>query len=72
MSDTQQATGGQLKVTLVRSTIGRPADQGRAVQSLGLRKLNSTVILEDTPSIRGAVYKVSHLVTVEELPAAAQ
>jgi large subunit ribosomal protein L30 len=69
MTDTQATTGGQLKVTLVRSTIGRPADQGRAVQSLGLRKLNSTVILEDTPSIRGAVNKVSRLVTVEEVSA---
>lgn len=72
MSDTQAPSGGQLKITLVRSTIGRPADQGRAVQSLGLRKLNSTVIREDTPSIRGAVNKISHLVTVEELPGGAQ
>ena len=59
-----------MKITLVRSTIGRPSDQGRAVKSLGLRKLHSTVILEDTPSIRGAVNKVSHLVTVEEVPPA--
>ncbi|HYI24377.1 MAG TPA: 50S ribosomal protein L30, partial [Thermomicrobiales bacterium] len=43
--------------------------QGRAVKSLGLRKLHSTVILEDTPSIRGAVRKVGHLVKVEEVAA---
>jgi large subunit ribosomal protein L30 len=61
----------QLKITLVRSTIGRPSDQGRAVQSLGLRKLNHSVVRPDHPSIRGAVHKVRHLVTVEEIPAEA-
>jgi large subunit ribosomal protein L30 len=61
----------QLKITLVRSTIGRPSDQGRAVQSLGLRKLNQSVVRPDHPSIRGAVHKVRHLVTVEEIPAEA-
>ena len=61
----------QLKITLVRSTIGRPGDQGRAVESLGLRKLHHSVIRPDHPSIRGAVHKVRHLVTVEEVPAEA-
>ena len=56
-----------LRITLVRSTIGRPADQGRTIKSLGLRKLNSTVERPDNPSIRGMVNKVSHLVRVEEL-----
>jgi large subunit ribosomal protein L30 len=69
MSETQTTTGGQLKITLVRSAIGRPSDQGRAVKSLGLRRLNHSVIREDTPSIRGAVRKISHLVTVEEIAA---
>ncbi len=69
MSDTQIATGGQLKITLVKSVIGRPSDQGRAVKSLGLRRLHHTVVRPDHPSIRGAVQKVSHLVTVEELAA---
>jgi len=67
MSDTQQSAGPQLKITLVKSTIGRPADQGRAVKSLGLRRLHHTVIRPDHPSIRGAVQKISHLVTVEEV-----
>lgn len=67
MSDTQQAIGPQLKITLVKSTIGRPADQGRAVRSLGLRRLHHSVIRPDHPSIRGAVHKISHLVTVEEI-----
>jgi large subunit ribosomal protein L30 len=54
---------------LVRSTIGRPADQGRTVASLGLRRLHSTVERPDTPSIRGMVTKIRHLVKVEEVPA---
>ena len=63
-SDTSEK---QLKITLVRSTIGRPSDQGRTVESLGLRKLHHTVLRLDHPSIRGAVHKVRHLVTVEEV-----
>ncbi len=60
---------GVLRITLVRSTIGRPADQERTVASLGLRKLNATVERPDNPSIRGTVTKIRHLVEVEELPA---
>ena len=67
MTDTQTAPKGQLRITLVRSTIGRPADQERSVRSLGLRKLNSTVVRNDDPSIRGIVNKISHLVEVEEI-----
>ena len=72
MSDTQQPSGGQLKITLVKSTIGRPSDQGRAVKSLGLRRLHHTVVRPDHPSVRGAVRKISHLVTVEEIAAESQ
>lgn len=64
----EQGTG-ILRITLVRSTIGRPADQGRTVASLGLRRLHSTVERPDTPSIRGMVTKIRHLVKVEEVPA---
>ena len=64
-----EVNGGRLRITLVRSTIGRPADQGRTVASLGLRKLNSTVDRPDNPSIRGMVAKIHHLVRVEEIPA---
>jgi large subunit ribosomal protein L30 len=67
MTDTQAASKGQLRITLVRSTIGRPGDQERSVRSLGLRKVNHSVVREDTPSIRGIVNKISHLVTVEEV-----
>jgi large subunit ribosomal protein L30 len=70
MSEAQTPTGGRLRITLVRSVIGRPQDQERTVQSLGLRKVNQTVEREDTPSIRGMVDKIRHLVTVEEVASA--
>lgn len=57
---------GTIKVTLVRSTIGRPKDQETTVRSLRLRKLHQTVEHPDTPAIRGMITKVSHLVVVEE------
>ena len=66
MSDNET---GVLRITLVRSTIGRPADQGRTVKALGLRRLHSTVERPDNPSIRGMVNKIRHLVTVEEVTA---
>lgn len=66
-----EENGGRLRITLVRSTIGRPGDQERTVASLGLRKLNSTVERPDNPSIRGMVAKIHHLVRVEEIPAGA-
>ncbi len=57
----------KLKVTLVRSAIGRPQDQRQTLVGLGLKKLSKTVELEDTPSVRGMVKKVIHLVDVEEI-----
>jgi len=57
----------KLKITLVRSVIGRPETQRRTVRSLGLTKTNSSVIQEDTPQIRGMINKVSHLLKVEEV-----
>lgn len=67
MSDAQTPAGAQLRITLVRSTIGRPADQGRTVRSLGLRRMHHTVLRPDQPAIRGMVQKISHLVKVEEV-----
>lgn len=60
----QPTNRGTIKVTLVRSTIGRPKIQESTVRSLGLRKLNQTVELPDTDSVRGMVSKVRHLVDV--------
>jgi large subunit ribosomal protein L30 len=61
----QATTRGSVKVTLVRSTIGRPKIQESTVRSLGLRKLNQTVELPDTDSVRGMIAKVQHLVDVQ-------
>lgn len=57
----------QLKITLVKSFIGRPEDQRATVKTLGLGKLNSSVVQNDTPQIRGMVRKVQHLLKVEEV-----
>jgi large subunit ribosomal protein L30 len=57
----------KLRITYVRSTIGRPQKHRRIVQALGLRKLNQTVEHQDNPAIRGMVRKVSHLVRMEVL-----
>lgn len=56
-----------LKVTLVKSPIGYNAKQRVIVQSLGLRKMQSSVIVYDTPVMRGMINKVSHLLRVEEV-----
>ena len=55
-----------LKVTQTRSFIGRPNDQRATLIGLGLNKINRTRELEDTPSVRGMIEKVSHLVRVDE------
>ena len=55
-----------LKVTLVKSMIGRPEKHRKVLRGMGLTKLNRTVELKDIPSIRGMVRTVSHLVKVEE------
>lgn len=57
----------KISVTLVNSVIGNKGDQRRTVESLGLRKINHTVVHEDTPSIRGMVHKVRHLVLVAQV-----
>ena len=59
----------QLKITWMRSCIGRPQSQRRIIQSLGLRRLRHSVVHADTPTIRGMVNKVTHLVMVEEVDA---
>jgi large subunit ribosomal protein L30 len=56
----------KLKITQVRSVIGSPENQKRTVRALGLKRINDTVEQEDTPAVRGMVFKVKHLVEVEE------
>ena len=55
-----------IKLKQVRSRIGRPKDQKRTLDALGLRKINSVVEQKSTPQILGMINKVSHLVTVEK------
>ena len=55
-----------IKITSTKSTIGASPKQRKVVEALGLKKMHQTVELADTPQTRGAVAKVSHLVTVEE------
>lgn len=57
----------KLKITLVKSYIGRPQKQRQVLRGMGLNKLNRTVVLKDTPEIRGMIGKVGHLVSMEEL-----
>jgi large subunit ribosomal protein L30 len=59
--------GEKLKITLVRSYIGRPEKHRKILHGMGLWKLNRSVVLNDTPEIRGMVEKVNHLVCMEEL-----
>jgi len=54
-------------VRLVKSKIGRPKDQRQTIQGLGLSKINSEKTLQDTPSVRGMINKVSHLVEIKEV-----
>lgn len=56
----------KLKITQVKSGIGRNKRQRRTLEALGIRKMHQTVIHNDTPSIRGMITKVSHLVEFEE------
>ena len=55
----------RLKITLVKSPIGFNRDQARVVTGMGLRRINHSVALPDTPETRGMILKVRHLVTVE-------
>ena len=56
-----------LKITWTRSTIGRNQKQRRVIESLGLKRLSSSAVHQDSPGIRGMINKVSHLVEVELL-----
>jgi len=57
----------KLKVTLVKSIIGTKEDHRATVRGLGLRRLNSSAVLEDTPAVRGMITKVRYLVKSESV-----
>ena len=55
-----------VKVTQIKSPIGRPQDQRATLVGLGLNKIDRVSVLEDTPSVRGMINKVAHLIKVED------
>ena len=55
----------KIKVTLVKSVIGTKQDHRATARGLGLRKLNSSAMLEDTPAVRGMIRKIAYLVKCE-------
>ena len=57
----------QLKITQIKSGIGKLEAQKRTIKALGIKKMNGSVIQEDTPVIRGMITAVRHLVKVEEI-----
>jgi len=65
-ADRKSGGGGKtVRVTQIRSPIGRPKDQRATLVGLGLNKMHRTRELEDTPAVRGMIAKVHHLVRVD-------
>jgi large subunit ribosomal protein L30 len=62
----QENSGGSIKIQYYRSSIGYSSKQKQVVKSLGITKLNQTVERADTPSVRGMVAKVPHLLRIVE------
>lgn len=63
----KKATQKTLKITQVKSSIGYKSDQGATLKALGLKRISDSREQTDTPAIRGMIFKVKHLVKVEEL-----
>ena len=61
------AADKKVQVTLIKSTIGRLENHKACVRGLGLRRINHTVVVEDTPANRGMINKVNYLLKVEDL-----
>ena len=64
MNDTQMQAAGTVRVTLVKSVAGTRSDHRATVLGLGLKRINHSRVLEDTPAVRGMINKVSYLVRV--------
>ena len=60
-------TSGKLKVTYVKSVIGFDKRQAKVIEALGFKKLNTTKIFPNNDSIKGSIFKVKHLLKVEEI-----
>lgn len=63
----KKAAEKKLLITQVKSAIGKPVDQKATVRALGLKRLHHTVEQVDNPTVRGMIFKVKHLIKVEEL-----
>jgi large subunit ribosomal protein L30 len=63
--ETAKKSGKTVKVTLVRGVVGTRESHRATVRGLGLRRINHTVELEDTPAVRGMISKISYLVKCE-------
>jgi large subunit ribosomal protein L30 len=61
----------KIKITQKRSTIGQSPSQRGTMRALGLRKIGSTVEHADSPTVRGMIFKVSHLIEVQDAPTGA-
>jgi large subunit ribosomal protein L30 len=59
----------RLKVTQIRSGVGRPPPQRRTLRALGLKRVHHSVVQDDRPEIRGMIARVRHLVDIEEVKA---
>ena len=57
----------KLKVTQIQSSIGNKVKAKRTIEALGLKRMHHTVVHEDNPQIRGMIFRVKHMVTVEEI-----
>ncbi len=57
---------GKLKITQKRSAIGRNQTQRRTLRALGLRKIGSTAEHDDSPAVRGMIFKIKHLIEVDK------
>ena len=57
----------QLKITQTKSLIGHKSGHRRTMRALGLRRINHSVVHDDTPQIRGMIHQVQYMVSVEEI-----
>lgn len=65
----KKTAAGRIRVKQIRSTISCPADQKATIKALGLKRINHTIEKDDSPAVRGMLFKVRHLVEVEEISA---
>ena len=63
----KKAPAKTLRVTQIKSTIGTPAGQKATVAALGLKRINHSIDKVDNPTVRGMIFKVKHLVKVEDI-----